>query len=148
MEQQLADSVCTDMSIPDGKVRLFVESDYADLCAWWDGHNALRVPLDRLPMGPGFGLIAPGLGAVFLYETGTPVAFIGNMVSNPRADKREVHAALDRLVYDLLWLARERGISRVEGNTELMPVARRARNHGFLVKRGAYLSIEAYDQLG
>lgn len=141
MEQQLTDSVCTDMSVPDGKVRLYAEADHETLRDWWLGHNVLPVPIDRLPTGPGFGLIAPGLAAVFLYETGTPVAFIGCMVSNPRADKREVNKALDRLVYDLLWLAQERGIEIVKGETILMPVARRARGHGFEVIPGFCLSI-------
>ena len=142
MEPHFVESVRTELPVPDGKVRLFSEEDYGELKQWWAGHKVRPVPLDRLPRGSGFGLMVPGLAAVFLYETGHAIGFIGNMVSNPDASKREVNAALDRLVYDLLWLAKERGIEIVQGDTTSVPVARRARKHGFHVKRGWCLSIE------
>lgn len=103
---------------------------------WWRGHGVTGVPLNWLPP---LGSVATGpegepLAACWLYLTGTPVAWIEQLVSNPEAPKRMRARALDAVVEDLLWTADRLGCRVVMAATASLSVIRRGRRHGFLLR--------------
>lgn len=106
---------------------------YQEIVAWWTQHNAPVIPERWLPP---FGLIArgdfgAGLAACWLYFTGTPVAYIENLVSNPKADKRIVNTAIDLVIEGCSRTAKENGCEVLIAATASVPVLSRVKRLGF-----------------
>lgn len=80
---------------------------------------------------PPFGLIADGICAGFLYRTDSPVAVVGNLVSDPDGDRETRSQALDLLIEMLYSRARFEGFKRVTAASNLNSVKKRLVSLGF-----------------
>lgn len=113
---------------------------YPLLKSWWECHGAPPMPprwLSPLGLvafdGPPSEGGAP-LAACFLYLTGTAVCWMEGLVSNPRAPKRLTGRAADRVIAELLAIAKQTGHEVVSASTARRSVVRRmVRGHRWSV---------------
>jgi len=115
---------------------------YGEICGWWAAHKYPIIPERWLSP---FGLIArsgsgDGLAACWLYFTGTPVAFIENLVSNPKANKAIVSKAIDAVIDGCTDMARRSGCDVLLATTDLSAVVQRTARIGFKSQRVWFLT--------
>jgi len=83
---------------------------------------------------PKIGFIVDGVAAYFLYETGTKLCFMENLISNKDADKIIVSKAVDEIIIALLNEAKELGYEVAYACTDNPSVITRALLTGANVK--------------
>lgn len=110
------------------EIKFFEPSDYEEICSWRTGRELSSLELDLLPK---FGLIAPGVGAAFLYKTDSRVASIGQLVSNPKADKKIRYTTMNLIVEMLFQKAKLDGYKVVSCATNLDKLKERFCKLGF-----------------
>jgi hypothetical protein len=111
------------------KVRRFISSDYNDLVNWWKAQKWTPVPEDHLPE---YGLVIDGIAAGFIYRTDSKFALLEFVIANPNTTKEERSEALDLIIDDLLFIAKELGHSTVFTSLEHPKLLERYEKHGFI----------------
>ena len=111
------------------EVRRYTSSDYSSLETWWKDQNWSSVPEDHLPE---YGLIVDGIAAAFLYRTDSKFALLEFVIANPNSSKEERSEALDLIIDNLLFVAKELGFSTVFTSLEHPKLLERYEKHGFV----------------
>lgn len=86
-------------------IRRYEKQDYSMVGSWFTRRGLIILP-DELPQ---IGFIRNNAAAGFLYETGTRIALIENMVTNPDVSIFERYNAVREVMKKLLEVSRFRG---------------------------------------
>ena len=109
--------------------------DYETVKSWWLAYE--MTPIEPKFLGQGF--IIQDQAAIFVYPTGTPNAFIENLITNKSLSKDDRDAAIDLLVKTVVDLLRLKGVEIVTAVTKMDVVVKRAlEKHGFITNDGKY----------
>ena len=110
------------------KLRRVVKEDLTAINRWYRQRNLPLVTADVLP---DVGFIAPGVAAVFLYQTDSSIAMIEGLISNPEATLRDRKLAIDASILQCVYYARALGYTQVIGLTRDAGTYKRVKRHGF-----------------
>lgn len=116
-------------------VRRYEEKDFPTIKKWGADWGADYVE-DQFP---NTGFIVDGVAAYFLYSTDSNVCWLENMISNKFAEPLARARALDLLVDAILNEARELGFTVAYATTNIIAVAKRARQNGAAIQTHQYL---------
>lgn len=97
--------------LPAGaQIRAVDADDYPMLVAWWEAHGWPAVPRERLPkLGAIISIRDTDTAAAFCFmdNSGTGVAMVEWIVSNPEASPKAVFSGIQTVVKWLMWRAAE-----------------------------------------
>lgn len=88
---------------------------------------------------PNVGFIIDGIGAYFLYQTDSTVCWLENMVTKRGVDPETKRKALDLLVDAILTEAKAQGFAVAYATTDIISVAKRARENGAGIRPAQFL---------
>lgn len=91
-------------------MRNFYPKDLEDINQWREGHGANIIPDELYPPN---GLFEPDIAAAFINFTDTKIAFIENVVVNPKADKEVRKKTVMQMIEKLENLAYDRGVKYI-----------------------------------
>lgn len=106
----------------------FLDTDYAEVCSWWEKHEWPKFPLSLLPKT---GFIVRGVAAGFMYDTDSGVGILEWVVSNPDSDKIKRNEALDLVVKSLLEEGKRMGKTFMFTSSNNKNLIERFVRHGF-----------------
>lgn len=109
--------------------RKYELDDYWQLAEWWAARKIVMAE-DVLPPT---GFIVPGIAAGFLIKTDTSCCIIEPFIANPRANKEDRDAALNKIMLDLIEEARFLGFKRIFGFSSRESMIERALNCGYVI---------------
>lgn len=109
------------------ETRLFRPSDLTAVSQWWVGWGEAALTFAELPE---FGLLVPGVAAMWLYRSEAGVALLESLITNPEADRQSRAAAIGALVAALVAEAGRQGFRCVVGFTANPRVVVHAENAG------------------
>lgn len=108
------------------------EIHYNTLIKWWKGHKWVLVPLDSLP---DTGLVCffgdKPVCAGFLYRTNSNIAWLEWLVCDPKADRNYRSACIDKLIKELINLAKEDGYKIIFTSVSNKNLITRLGRHNF-----------------
>ena len=104
---------------------------------WLDGWGLEYV--SDASLYPPTGYVVDGCAAGFIYSTNAPgLAFIDNLVTDPKAAPRDRYVAICRLTTALLELADGMGVKLIMGTSNIRGVIRICESQGFKVYDKGY----------
>lgn len=109
------------------QLKEFHESDYEEMKSWYNKRNEDCIPIHFLPK---VGFIIPNICVGFLYQTDGKFGLIENFITNPDADKKDRHEALDLLIQKLLDTAKELNYTYIIATTNDESILKRGRRAG------------------
>ena len=98
--------------------------------SWYEGHGWPSLPK---AMFPTVGFVVEGLCAGWLYQSDSVVCWFEWIVSNPEAEKRQVHKALAELYDHAIIQSEELGYSSIFSSFNHKGLIRLAEKKGFQV---------------
>ena len=110
------------------KLKRFTPSDLVSISAWHVAHGLPPVPAEIVPK---VGLVAPGVAALFIYQTDSSIALIEGLISNPAAPLRDRIEAIDQLMDACTELAFSMGFKQVIGFPKDNGTLKRAKRHSY-----------------
>lgn len=107
--------------------------DYDDIAWWWKKHNKSEFfPKTSLPR---YGVIISNGGmdtyAGFLYLTGTNLAWVSTIVSNPLAGHEDKKGGIEKLFDVMETVAKINGVEFLFGSTNVKPLVNSYKKNGF-----------------
>lgn len=114
----------------DLSVQVYTDEEEHQLIHWYKQWELDTKVIDLLPKT---GWIINNVGAIFLYETNSKVAFLDGFISNKRVKKEYLTIALDKLVRAACKHADEKGFKMISATTILPAVVERSKKFGFKV---------------
>ena len=91
------------------KISYFNESNYGELCGWWDKHQHAIIPYSSLPIGVVIANDTKKLAMAFIYTMdGSDVAQLAWTTTNPENSPKESHASVDLAIDALLQVAQKK----------------------------------------
>jgi hypothetical protein len=118
------------------KVRKYDPANDFDQIKEWGAEWGAEYLEDQFPMT---GFIIDGVAAYFLYSTDSSVCWLENMVAKRGVDELTRDRALTLLVDAILLEAVAKGFTVAYATTDNIPVAKRAKEHGAIVRAGQIL---------
>lgn len=106
------------------------ETDYQDLCRWWDAYKIPHTPKESLPK---VGVIVPGICADFIYQTDSDIIFLEGLISNPKVNREDKEKAFDLAMERIVAECKGLGYKHIVTLTEFPRVVEIARRLGFKV---------------
>lgn len=97
-----------------------------------------HMPLQLLTILPTTGLIIEDVGAVFCYETNSPLCFVELLIVNKNTTKEVRDECLDLLISTLKHMMKEKGYTYMASYSKYQTVVDRAVKHGFQINEGSY----------
>lgn len=83
---------------------------------------------------PHIGFIIDGVAAYFLYQTDSSICWLENMIAKRGIDQALKSKALDLLVDAIILEAKELGFTVAYATTDIVSVAKRAKENGAFIK--------------
>lgn len=117
-------------------VRRYRPSDFKQIREWGAKWGA-EYNEDQFPS---VGFIIDNVAAYFLYSTDSSVCWLENMISNRGIDSQTRDVALDLLIEAILDEARNLGYAIAYAATDFVEIAKRAKEHGAMVRPGYLLT--------
>jgi len=112
------------------KFRWVGPHDREMLVGWWKKHDFPPPPERYLPQ---VGIIVDECAAGWLYETGTPLAWVEWVVGDPDCDKLKRRQALGGLLVTLLQIAKTKGITDIFTSSNHPGWIETLKENGFIV---------------
>lgn len=119
-------------------VRKYEPEDFEQIQEWGAQWGAVYNE-DQFPIT---GFIVDGIAAYFLYQTDSSICWLENMISSRGVDPVTKNKALELLTDAILNEAYELGFEIAYATTNLVSVAKRAKEQGAIVKAGQILLIK------
>ena len=110
------------------KLRKVVKEDLLSINSWYVKRSLPALSADILPE---IGLIAPGVAALFIYQTDSSMAMIEGLIANPDATARDRAEAINQLIDTCVDYAHLLGYTQVIGLTRDAGTYKRVKRHGF-----------------
>ncbi len=112
------------------KARRYERSDFADLKLWGEEWGA-EYREDQFPLN---GFIVEGIAAYFLYSTDSSVCWLENMIARRGIKESVRNEALELLIDAILKEASDLGFTVAYATTDIVSVAKRAKEHGAIIR--------------
>lgn len=91
------------------QITYFNESNYGELCGWWDKHQHAIIPYSSLPIGVVVSKEDKNLAMAFIYTMdGTDFAQISWTACNPENTPRQSYHSMDLAIDGLLKVAEKK----------------------------------------
>lgn len=128
------------------QITYFNESNYGELCGWWDKHQHNIIPFSSLPLGVVVSNDTKKLAMAFVYTMdGCDVAQLAWTTSNPENSPRESYQSVDLAIDALLLVAREKlnkkmivCFSSSKGLTKILNKKNITQNREHILNMGSY----------
>lgn len=91
------------------QITYFNESNYGELCGWWDKHQHAIIPYSSLPIGVVVSNEDKNLAMAFIYTMdGCDVAQLAWTTTNPENSPRQSYLATDLAIDALITVAQKK----------------------------------------
>jgi hypothetical protein len=119
-------------------VRKYQPEDFAQIKEWASDWGSVYDE-GQFPV---HGFIVDGIAAYFLYQTDSTVCWLENMISKRGIDEKTRNQALELLTDAILKEAADLGFTVAYATTNVVSVAKRAKENGAMVKPNQILLIK------
>ncbi len=110
--------------------------DDFDQIAAWGAEWGAEYREDQFPLT---GFIVDGVAAYFLYQTDSSICWLENMIARRGVHEDTKNFALELLIDAILKEASELGFTLAYATTDVISVAKRAKEHGAIIRPGQIL---------
>lgn len=117
---------------PEIESRMFHKDDYDLICKWWEAKEWPKIPLEDLPR-VGILISSKGVPSAvgFIYQTDSTLAIMEWILANPEVSVMERVRALDALVDDLCYVAKNLGYRKIFTMLSHKRLMEKVEAHGF-----------------